>query len=246
MKKILSVLLLVACVFFAVSCDNNGKGKGFSMEKFQTYFESSVPTKSVTKISESISSTTLKSEITVVTGALADGTKASVYQSNIQSFNDIESIKLNYINETKQNIWYCEGKGTSTTKGRTWNAEGVDFAPTADSIFINLDSSMLKNVSYDNSTETLSFEVPGANALKVIGNFIPREYDEEENDITYFPYDTKLTITAAGGRITNIKIEYTVEGYDVGDDIANMVEIGDINVVIEAAYSYHYQTISFD
>ena len=236
MKKILSILLLLACVFSVVSCDR-GKDSGFKLSNYEAYFASSIPTKTVTKISQSISTTTLNSEIVMISGNLADGTKASIYESSIQTFNDIESVKLNYIQTTESRQWYCEGKGISTNKGRTWNAEGVDFAPADACIDIKLDSSLYTNIAYDKATDTLVLQVPAANAKTVLSGFV----GEDES----FDYDTTITITAAGGRISNIKLEYVVDSYDIGEDIANMIEIEDITVVIDVAYSYDYQTISF-
>lgn len=237
MKKILSILLLVACVFSVASCNKNKGGSGFSLANYETYFASSVPTKAVTKVSQTISTTTLESVTTLTTGSLADGTKASVYESNVQTFNDIESLELNYIKEKKTVKWYCEGKGISTNKGRTWDAEGLDFANGP--IYINLDSELYDgNISYDNATDTLVLGVSAENSATALASFL--------EDGQKFEYDSTITIAASGGRISSIKVEYSVDPYDIGDDIANMIEIEEIKVVIEASYSYDYQTINFN
>ena len=60
-----------------------------------------------------------------------------------------------------------------------------------------------------------------------------------------FEYDAYITITAAGGRIVSIVVEYTIPA-DVIGDIDNLIDVEEIDVVIETTYSYGLQEIVMD
>ena len=91
----------------------------------------------------------------------------------------------------------------------------------------------------DGSTETLVLtiaeDLEGTNgyAKKVFSKYIPQEQE--------FGYETKITITAAGGRISNVLIEAIDYEHFVGDDY-DAVSISDANITIDVKYSYNIQT----
>lgn len=246
MKKIIAVILLMACVVGATSCSlfdriNNKKQNASIIENYQNMFAISIPTKAETVVTETMSSVVLESVVTITTGTV-DGKKASVVTTNIQSLNDIDvdkfrDLSLNLIAETSNVRWYYEGMGTSTNRGKTWDSEGVDFAPKAGSITLNLDASVMENIEYkaDGNTEYLTFDVSKANAAKVLGDYVESS----------FKYDCNVKITASGGRISGVEISYSIESHELGDMDA-YVEVEQIDMVVKASYSYDLQEITFD
>ncbi len=252
MKKIIAIFLMLACVFSMASCNlfNKDKGNGDggkdntdALAVYVNMYASSVPTKSVTTITEAYEKNTLVSVHSLTTGQV-DGKKATRLESNVQTLNDISlddanKLNLNPINEQKSSQWYWEGKGVSYNKGRTWDASGVDFAPVAGSIAINLDASNFESINYnkEGGVETLVLEVEADKMNSVFGNFM---YEGQT-----FGYDSKVTIVAAGGRISSILIEYTIESYEIGE-METEVEIKQIDMSIKVEYSYDLQEITFD
>ena len=255
MKKILSVILVLACMLALFSCDfnlpfgnggNNGDNAndhGDSLSAYRQMYASSVPTKSVTTITEAYDKNTLTSVHTLTTGQI-DGKVVTVLDSTVQTLNNISledatSLNLKPINEKKTSQWYYEGKGITYNKGKTWDASGVDFAPNAGSITINLDESNFKQVTYTKDTEagveTLVLEVEAEKMDSVLANFM---YEGQT-----FGYDSVITIIAAGGRISSIIIEYTIEEYTIGE-METEIEIREIDMSIRVDYAYDLQEIT--
>ena len=68
---------------------------------------------------------------------------------------------------------------------------------------------------------------------KVFGKYIPKEQP--------FGYETKITITAAGGRISKIVIESLDYEHFIGDEY-DPIEISDTTIKIDVSYYYDIQT----
>ncbi len=235
MKKILAIILVLACVFSVVSCKKKNPESTYLTE-YTEYLASSAPTKSETHIKQTYSTLVLESSVMITTGTI-DGKTASILQSKVQTLESLDELTLNHISEKTTTHWYLEGKGLSTNKGRKWDETGKNFAPTQGSIVLDLSEDNFSEIAYNEETGVLVLTVPAANSKKVLADFVPESQD--------FAHDTVITLSAAGGRISSIKIEYTVESYDIGD-IGNEVEFVGMTVVIEANYSYDIQDISFD
>ena len=89
MKKILSVLLVLACILSVAACDRNGDNGASSktLETFARYLEVISPTKSETNVKQTISTTVLESTFSITTGTI-DGKVASIYEEKIQKLTD--------------------------------------------------------------------------------------------------------------------------------------------------------------
>ncbi len=234
MKKILALMLIAASLFTFVACI--GKNSNSDLAKFEEYFEASVPTKSETTIKNSYSGNTFEGKIILTTGTV-DGKAASKLESRVATLRDLEDLNLNPYKTSSENIWYLEGKGISENKGRKWDPEGENFAPVEGSISINLKAKNFEEINYDAEKETVTLTVAAENAKSVLEDLI-----EEDRE---FNYPVTITISAAGGRIASIEIEYVIESYVVGD-IGSEVEVEDVKVTIKTNYSYDIQDITLN
>ena len=253
MKKIIVLLLVVCCLFTAVSCDKeDGSGAlddikdvfgkeeptDSNLLKFNDMFASSAPTKAETVVSQKFNNNVeLKSKFVLTTGTV-DGKIATTLVSEIQTLSDIAGGTLNHISTNTSYNWYYEGMGTSTDRGRNWNAEGKDFAPKSGTLEMDLRDEYIADMSYtsDNASETLVIFVEAENTSKVLANFLGDEALE---------YDVKITVVAAGERITSVLIEYVIDEHLLGDD-GSIVEISDTEVAIEVNYSYDIQAVTLE
>jgi hypothetical protein len=258
MKKILALLLILTCLFSVVACNNDTPDNGDQntpdngntgnndvtidpetdpLGYFSALLKTSVPTLSEVVATQKFGKNVLTDTVTIATGTV-DGLKASKLVRVEQKLNDVENQELNYITSSTSETWYLEGKGTSTNKGRRWNADGKDFAPSENSIRLFLKEEYFTEYNYDAETGTLVLEASWEYASQVLAYILPSaDYVHE--------YDTTITMVAAGGRITSITIEYEVEEEDLGD-INVSVTAPDTTVVIAANYYYDLQDITFN
>ncbi len=248
MKKILAILLALACLFSVCACaedetpnDNNNNQNDDGTQTnaeilalFEDLLSKSAPTKSYVVTTEDFGRNHLESTVTITAGTV-DGKDATVMVIEKQTLNDVENRELNLVETTVTNQWYLEDKGVSYDKGRRWDSTGTNFAPKAGSLKLELDEENFSSIEYDEATGTLKLVTPYQTAAKVLSAYIPSGIEHE--------FDTTITVVAAGGRITNIKIEYTIESEDIGD-ITTSVEVPEITVVINANYYYDLQDIT--
>lgn len=239
MKKILAILLVLACLFSVASCNKKQEAAEENLQKFSNMFASSVPTQAVTVVTQEFNNgVALESNYTLTTGTV-DGKTASTLVSSVQTLSDITEGTLNYKTTKVTNEWYYEGFGTSTNKGKSWNAEGTNFAPVAGSLGMNLHQDYIAYYDYkvEGNTETLILEVYEENSYEVLKNFLGVDQN--------FEYYTIITIVAAGERISSVEIEYLVYEHEVGT-MENYVEVSDMYITIHVDYSYDIQDINFD
>lgn len=252
MKKIIALLLLICCCFAVASCikkPDSGSGDNAAsasdLERFTAMFSSSAPTKSVTTSTVKANSQDITSVYTLTTGMIA-GKTASIFESRVTKLADINEEKgdLNVYETTVTKYNYLEGKGVRTDKNGfkgKWDAEGVDFAPEQGDIILDLNKKYFETMEYfkEGSNEklvlTVSEDLEGTNNYlkKIFARYIPQEQP--------FGYETTITITAAGGRISNILIECIDYEHFIGDDY-DAISITDVDIVIDVTYSYDIQT----
>lgn len=242
MKKILALLLALSCIFALAACaNNNNNTDGGSnidadeaLEAYASMLAHSVPTKSVTTSTVTESKNVLVSTATLTTGTIG-GKAASTLVTTTETLNSVESGMLNLISAKPGTVWFYEGKGISESKGRAWDASGENFAPREGDLKLDLDEDNFSSVTYNEEAGELVLVCKADKAAKVISYYLPGEYEHN--------YETTITITAFGGRITGIKISYAVEERELGDDIDTSVFIELTTVEIDAVYSYGLETV---
>ena len=240
MKKLLAILLAICCLFTVVSC---GKDSGDEpddtpttdtvLERFSTMLANSVPTRAEVTATERMEKVELVSTHVLTTGLNQDGKRATYLESKVQTLQDAESGYVSHIKTTTTKEWYIEGMGRYKNN-RLVDKEGVDFAPVAGSLALNLDPTLF-TYEYDEETDTLTLTVDYENSAAVLGNMLAEDQE--------FEYDLVVTIVAAGGRISQIDVAYMIEAHDVGDDDEIIVEIGDMDVLISSVYYYNTQSL---
>ena len=93
-------------------------------------------------------------------------------------------------------------------------------------------------MSYNKEKGELVLVCSEDTAANVIGYYLPSSYSHV--------YETTITITAFGGRITGIKISYAIDERPVGTGISSSIFVDYTTVEINAVYSYGLQAISFE
>lgn len=233
-------------MFAVVSCDmfdldegagNLDEATAARVDEVLGMFDDSIPTGSETKTTESVGNVVIESSAYFATGTIS-GKKASVYEGSYQSLSEIGN-SLNMVNTLEESKWYVEGKGLSTDKGMTWDAEAGDFAPTEGFIKLNLKKSKIKWAKYYEATSTLEVTVDKQYATEVVGSYLEKN-QTIDSDIT-------ITIVTAGGRVTGLRLVYSIPAHQVNvPDSDATIQIQETTVVVDAKYSYGLQTINLE
>ena len=215
MKKIICLLLVLACSFAMFACGKEEELTG--AQKTAQFYENSLPTKVVTTSTQSIINDsgvavqTLNGKYELVTGTIAG--KLATVQTYEQDYlrevaDGANAVVVGPIATEKGSLEYLEDYGRRTNGG-AWDPNGLNFGPTAGSIAINLDESLLQNVKYtegENGINTLTFTVPNANIAAVFGA------DSDDVALLTASSDVEVTITNNGAFVQSIAISYSIEG----------------------------------
>jgi hypothetical protein len=186
-------------------------------QKTAQYYENSLPTKVVTTSTQSIINDsgvavqTLNGKYELVTGTIAG--KLATVQTYEQDYirevaEGANAVIVGPIGTESGSLEYLEGYGRRTNGG-FWDPNGLNFGPTAGSIAINLDESIIKNAKYtegEDGINTLTFTVPNANIAAVFGA------DSDDVALLTASSDVEVTITNNGAFIQSIAISYSIEG----------------------------------
>ncbi len=215
MKRIICLLLVLACSFALFAC---GDEELTGAQKTALYYKNSLPTKVATTSTQTLvdkagtTVATLYGTYELKTGAVA-GKMATVQKYEQDYMRTVaegaNAAIVGPIATDSGSLEYLEGYGRRINGG-FWDANGLNFGPTAGSIAINLEDSLLKDVKYtegDNGTNTLTFTVPNANIASVFG----AKEDDDTQSILTASSDVEVTITNDGALINSITISYSIE-----------------------------------
>lgn len=168
----------------------------------------------------------MKHSAWLVTGEV-DGKLASVMRTEVQNVKYVsegatEIIQSPFKNSTKV-VEFLSGFGTRENNG-SWKSDGVNFAPTAKKITLNVTKDNVTQVRYYESlyNNTLIFKVPVENVDEVFGGAVVSDED------------VMVTIVNNGAQVTSVKIECQL----FSDN-----EYAIQKQVITAEYSYEIQEI---
>ena len=214
MKKIICLLLVLACSFAMFACGKEEELTG--AQKTAQYYENSLPTKVVTTSTQSIINDsgvavqTLNGKYELVTGTIAG--KLATVQTYEQDYirevaEGANAVVVGPIGTESGSLEYLEGYGRRTNGG-AWDPNGLNFGPTAGSIAINLDESLLSGVNYTEAdgANTLTFTVPNANIAAVFGA------DTDDVALLTANSDVEVTIVNDGAFVKSITISYSIDG----------------------------------
>ena len=101
-------------------------------------FAASAPKRSDVEVTIAANGLELVSTYTLKTGTVG-GKAASIFESRVTSLADVENDQgdLNETEVSETEYYYLEGKGTKSTWS-DWDPAGVDFAPEAGDLFLDL------------------------------------------------------------------------------------------------------------
>lgn len=238
MKKILAVLLIACTLFSFASCNKNkddgSNGTNDEVVRFSKMLAVSVPTSSDVLVTQTVNDMPFENTFSIKTGTVS-GLKAAVYTSKVTTLRGVEDRELEMFVEKEETVWYVEGLGTSTNKGKRWSKDGKDFSPVEGSLAIDLKSDYIKSLDYskNGAIETLVVVMTAANATKALSNFL----DANQK----IKHEVTVTITAAAGRVSSITISYVIPEDNLGTE-DKPIWCYDIPVTIEAKYSYKIDT----
>ena len=215
MKKIICLLLVLACSFAMFACGKEDELTG--AQKTAQYYKNSLPTKVVTTSTQTIMNAsgvavaTLNGKYELVTGTISG--KLATVQTYEQDYlrevaDGANNVIVGPIDTDTGSLEYLEGYGRRTNGGG-WDPNGLNFGPTAGSIAINLQDDLLTKVNYtdgDNGINTLSFTVPNANIAAVFGA------DADDVALLTASSDVEVTITNDGAFVNSITISYSIAG----------------------------------
>ena len=241
MKKIIALILALCCLFAVVSCSGNpnlDEASAAQIEAVLRMIDDSIPTKSVTETIQTIgNNVVIKSKASLVTGQI-DGKAVSKYDGQYSSLRAVGNA-FNMTEPEIESRWYVEGLGVSTDKGQTYDETKGDFAPNEGFIKLKISQKIVSEASYDEKTGILVMKIDKENATKVVSPYLERGQTIDS--------DLVVTIVTAGGRITGIKLEYTIPAHTI--DVENsdvQMEVQDTQVVIDAKYEYNHQKITLE
>ena len=227
MKKIIAMaLVLVFALAAVVSCGGSGSDDTGSsdIEKIAAYYAASTPTKSVTTTTYEFSNRKLTDTSTLVIGKIDGEYDATVLTETTQRIRDVDSGSGDLVQgviETNTKVTeYLEGSGVRVNGG-AWNASGANFAPTADSIKMNVTKDNVKDLKLNGKTYT--FTVTKANTEAVLGYAV---------DAPVY-----VTLVHDGASVVGVTISYTLPA----DAATGAIET---DVTIKIVYTYDIERVS--
>lgn len=218
MKKILMIVLVIACAISLFACGEESELT--PVESINAMYAVSCPTKIETTTVQVINGVTFNGLDTLVAGKV-DGKEAVVYTYSYEELQDVEAGADEPIKTVSGTVEYLEGKGTRNNGG-AWNADGASFAPTPGSVALTISEELIANMVKEENTFT--FDVAAANTAAVLG---------EENAVNA---DVHVVVTTNGAVVTGVTISYTIAATDAGDP--------EISVNIATVYSYDLQAVT--
>lgn len=198
-------------------------------------YENSAPTKVVTEVERTIGegAYTLDGLYTLVTGTYA-GKLATVYIAEYEELRTVEEGVDDILSEIKPMRYvkeFLEGRGVREDGG-DWKSSGLNFAPSAGDISLNISLDLINNPKFTNEkyNNTFSFVVPKENIKSVFGATDGKANIEADSNV-------RVSITNNGATITSVTITYSVSA---DDDIPRQA------VTMTTTYSYNAETVSID
>lgn len=246
MKKIISLALLLAMMLMlCVSCRDPKPDDGNDVDDGTTddgnvdsiaediasvvdCYGRSYPHKIVVTSTQQFGAQSLNSTTEITRGTIGSefvAKKVAVLE-RLRSIADGSGVDVYGPVETvKEELWFRVGKGLSSDKGETWDAEGENFFPDKGTFALNLNPDLMSDVVYKNGS--LSFKVVRANTKAFFG------------DDTSITGDATVVISTGGGFVTEVRISWSKP-----ENVATGVEL--TTVSLKASYIYDQQKVTFD
>ena len=225
MKKIITIILAIACAFTLFSC---GGGVSATIDDIDSMYNAVTPSRSEVTVTKAFGKFVLKTTSTLVIGEV-DGFRVTTFNQTVDKPNEIDesvnAIILGAIGTEAFSWVYHEDLGYKENGGK-WNLEAADPTPETGAIALNLSSSTVEEFNNDEENKVITFIVLPENSEEVFGYELPS--------------NASVTIVHSGADIASVKIEYTETYPDLDNEL-----YPEIAVTIEAKYSYVTQPVDF-
>ena len=239
MKKLIAILLVIACMLVMASCDMGGGEQPVDNTETQKVLDTlseqikkSAPSKSVVDTVVGNELISLSSTETVVKGEVS-GLDASLWERQYEALNDLgaDSAVKKLVTEREE---YVEGMGIRTNGG-VWE----DFPNPIRQIRpyrINLDAALIQGFSAgetDEGSPSYEFVVPNKNIAAVLTGM-------DADALASITSDVSVVIETDGVNVTRISLTYDMKSVALNGD--NKLE--DCKATLDAVYSYDLQSIT--
>ena len=213
MKKIICLLLILACAFAMVSCKKKNKDTETGVDTISNIVNESLPTKIVTKTEYLVEGEeTLTGKYTTEIDRSRGNSK---FTFEYQRYATIEDMNDDRVKTVKGSVFYNADGNVSYNEGDTWEAANATaYLP------FNLDINESRFVSHEISEDgtDLRAEIAASDAKKVFGTDISAEGNitlEVDTNGKYL-YEIRILYTAKGsGASVNIQTSYDYSQVDV-------------------------------
>ena len=242
MKKLIAILLVLACMLAMGACSlGNGAGNGVTppdetpitpssndevqkiLDELSELIRTSTPSQSKVTTVTGTKDVSLESELTITMGELS-GKEAALYVHEYEEFNDLGATEIKTVTrETKE---YVEGMGLRIDGG-VWEDQ-PNFVRRLTPYRMNLDAEILQSVRTNEDNTVVSFIVPLESASDVFNNF-------DAKTIASMTSDIAVRIETDGSSVTAMNITY---------DMKSVTNMENPTVEIKAHYSYDLQSIT--
>ena len=239
MKKLISILLVLACMLVMASCDMGGGGTQPPAETqgvldvLAQKIKDSSPAKSVVTTEVGNADISLTSKETTQKGTLIDGSDASVWEREYETLNDLGAgtdVKK-IVTEKEEFV-----AGMIRTNGGKWESYPTNPVRQIRPYRINLDASLIRDLAVTENETVYAFVIPQANVASVLT-------DMDADAIAAIQSDVSVVIEVKNaGMVTGISFSYKMKNVSV--DASTTLE--NCNVTLVAEYSYDLPILSID
>lgn len=222
MKKIIMIILAIACAFTLFSCGDETEA---AIDDINSMYNAVSPSRVEVTATKAFGKFEVKTMSTLVTGVV-DGFAVTTFNQTVEKPNGLdENVGATILGPivAEDYSWvYHEDLGYKENGGK-WNLEAADPTPETGAIALNISASTVEQFTNDEENKTVTFVVLPENSEEVFGYALSSE--------------ASVTIVHSGADIVSVKIQYTeTSEEDMHPDIA---------VTIEAKYSYVAQQVEF-
>ena len=237
MKKLVAILLALACMFSIVACGGTGEDGEPSispessseaqkiLDSFAELIRTSDPNKSYVTTETGSKDISLFSSQMTQKGELS-GKEAAISVYFEEQLNEVGAYEpKTEIRETKE---YVEGMGLRINGG-SWDATQLDnFVRKIQPYRINLDATLIKGLLVNEEQTVITFVVPKDNVGDVFDKFNASALTSINSDVT-------VRIETDGASVTVMELEYAAK---------SVAHMENPTVKIRAEYDYSLQGIT--
>ena len=238
MKKLIAILLALACVFSLAACSVGGNGdldqtpaneseEQALLDALSELIRTSEPNKSTVTTETGTKDIVLYSEMITQKGMLGDK-EASLYTYEYETLNDLGDKNLKTVHFESKEYVNDPNLGLRVDGG-TWESNASNFVRKIQPYRMTLDAAYIKDLRTDKEETKFSFSVPQDYVSDIFTNFDAKTLATINSDVSVY-------IETDGASVLSIQIEYAMK--------SNVAQLKNPTVKIVATYDYHIQPIT--